>query len=73
MSYFNSKTNQDLVEIFNNQVGNKGWVSAKAVFLQNLKNEFIHRHIDISNVLNETGGFNLNQNVNLINNKLVVI
>lgn len=73
MSYFNSKSNQDLVEIFNQQVRNRGWGSAKASFLQNLKNEFVKRGIDISSVINETGGFNLSSNVNLTNNKLLVV
>lgn len=73
MSYFNSKSNQDLVEIFNQQFRNRGWGSAKASFLQNLKNEFVKRGIDISSVINETGGFNLSSNVNLTNNKLLVV
>lgn len=39
---------QELVDIFNQSVGNRGWTSMRAVYDQMLIQEFMRRGIDIS-------------------------
>lgn len=60
-----------LVTRFNREVGNRGWVSARAYFLEALRNQFANRGIDYSIVKNETGGFNLDKKVILSGRKLI--
>lgn len=59
-----------LVACFNREVGNRGWVSARAYYLAALRNQFEYREIDFSIVKNETGGFNLANKVVLIDRRL---
>ena len=47
---FEEKTNEELVQLFNKEVGVKGWVSIRAAYLQALMEVFISRGIDISSV-----------------------
>lgn len=63
-------SDQALVERFNREVGNRGWVSARACFLAALRNQFEYRAIDYALVKNETGGINLAKKVVLIDGKL---
>lgn len=46
-------TDQELVNRFNQEVGNQGWVSARAHFLKALTNQFESREIDYSIIKNE--------------------
>jgi len=70
---FSVCTDEELVKLFNDDVNKPGWVQARAIFLHQLREEFVRRNIDISAVLNESGGFNLNRKVTLLKNRLVVI
>jgi hypothetical protein len=54
-----SKTPEQLVELFNKEVGVTHWVSARSRFLHALRDAFERQGIDYSRVTNETGGFNL--------------
>ena len=64
---------EELLEIFNKEVGGRGWTSARAFFLVELGNAFRKLEVDISEVTNDSGGFNLNRKAILKANKLVVI
>lgn len=68
-----ANSNEELVNLFNKEVDNSGWVSARPIFLQALRNELMVRGINISNVINETGGFNLSKKVELKENTLVTV
>ena len=65
--------NEELLEIFNKEVGGRGWTSARAFFLVELGNAFRKLEVDISEVTNYSGGFNLNRKAIMKANKLVVI
>ncbi len=43
---FIEKSDQDLVDIFNNEVGNSGWGSTRAKFLSELREEMLGRRLD---------------------------
>jgi hypothetical protein len=64
---------EELLEIFNKEVGGRGWTSARAFFLEELRNAFRKLEVDITEVTNYSGGFNLNRKVIMKANKLVVI
>ena len=70
---FENRSNEEIVEAFNAQVGVLGWVRARGVYLETLREEFKNRKIDISVVKNESGGFNLNQRVKLDINKRALV
>jgi len=52
---FDSLTDLELVDCFNQQVGNSGWGSAKAIYLAVLHNGFITRRFDYSIIGNQVG------------------
>lgn len=72
---FQVKSDEELILSFNKEVGNKGWVSARAIFLDELKKEFIRREWDFSVLANESGGFNLGDGnqVYLSDNRLKLV
>ena len=45
-----SLTDEQLVECFNREVGNRGWVSARGYFIVSLVREFEKRQIDCSSI-----------------------
>ena len=59
---FRSATTQKLVDAYNSQVGNRGWVSAKGRYLYALYHELKFRKIDIS-VIDTGTGMRLDQRV----------
>ncbi len=61
---FRSATTAELVDAFNSQVGNPGWVSAKGRYLLALYHEFKRRGIDIS-VIDTGNGMNMDRHVRL--------
>ncbi len=67
---FDSQTDEELVQSFNREVGNKGWTFARSVYLSCLREALFQRTIDISVVSNESGGLHLDKQVKLINKSL---
>lgn len=57
------KSPEQLTEIFNREVGCRGWTYTRSVFLHELKNAFSKAGVDYSCVQNSSGGFNLNRKV----------
>ena len=41
----------ELIDRFNQEVGNQGWGNARAAFLYALRNEFLSRDIDASKIM----------------------
>ena len=66
---FQEKTDQELIAIFNQYVGNKGWCSAKAVCIAALREEITKRNFDNTSII-IAGGLKLNKRVMLIGNRL---
>lgn len=48
-----SLSDQEVINSFNKEVGNTGWVAARAHFLKALTNQFESREIDYSIIKNE--------------------
>lgn len=48
-----SLLDQEVINSFNKEVGNTGWVAARAHFLKALTNQFESREIDYSIIKNE--------------------
>ena len=66
---FQEKTDQELIAIFNQYVGNRGWCSAKSVYLAALREEITKRDFDNTGII-ISGGLNLSKRVVLIANRL---
>jgi hypothetical protein len=72
-SYFATMTKEELVDRFNHEVGNKGWVSARAIYLSELRSAMINIGLDLSAVTNESGGFNLDRHIEVRDDTVVII
>ena len=48
LARFKAFTDQELIDAFNREVGNPGWVSARGSYLAALHDEFKHRGFDFS-------------------------
>jgi acetolactate synthase regulatory subunit len=64
---------EELVERFNREVGNRGWVSTRAIYLSELRSAMENAEINIKSVLNSSGGFNLNRKVELKEGNTLVL
>lgn len=60
-----------LVECYNQQVGNKGWVSAKGYYLAALYAEFRTRGIELSEI-GSRSNFSMQNEVDIVDGKLIV-
>lgn len=67
---FKEKSNQDLVDIFNNEVGNSGWGSTRAKFLSELREEMLGRAINFSLVA-QKDSLQLSKKIILMDDKIV--
>ena len=73
-AHFSAASNQSLVESFNREVGNNGWVSMRACCIAALIDEFRSRGIDISAVSNgRSTDFNHHVRLDVTGNRLILI
>jgi hypothetical protein len=63
---------EELTEKFNLEVGCRGWVSVRAIYLIELRVALTNARIDFSAVVNYSGGFNLNKKVKLEDNRFLL-
>jgi hypothetical protein len=68
---FHAMSDQELIEVFNREVGNPGWTSSRATYLALLREEFERRKFDHSAVTGN-GGLSLKQKVKLVGGKLII-
>ncbi|NLA64049.1 MAG: hypothetical protein GX857_12710 [Bacteroidales bacterium] len=66
---FQENTDQELIAIFNRYVGNRGWCSAKGIYLAALREEISKRDFDNTSII-ISGGLSLSRRVMLIANRL---
>jgi hypothetical protein len=66
---FSTYSNQELVNAFNEEVGNPGWVGARGAYLSALHREFKIRNIDYSEI-GDDEGLSLRHKVYLKDNRL---
>lgn len=62
----NSYTDQEIVYLFNKEVGNNGWTQSRAQFLSNLMTEFKNRNWDFS-IIGDEISISLKQRIRLNN------
>ena len=67
---FRGMSDEQLIGAFNGDVGNPGWVSARASFHAALREEFEKREYDYS-AIGDKGGLSWNKKVRLIDKKIV--
>ncbi len=63
-------TSEELVVRLNQEVRNAGWTSTRAIYLQELRNALINAGLDITEVVNESGGLILSREVELRHKKI---
>lgn len=63
---------EQLIEKFNKQVGNKGWGHARANYLEALRKELLKRNFDCGNIITNDV-MSLAKKIKLENNRLVTI
>ena len=63
------KSNDELIEMFNGQVGNMGWCSSKATYLLRIHQEFDRRGFDYS-IIGNKGGISFAHRIKLVGNKI---
>jgi len=61
---FAEMSDEQLIAAFNAQVGNGGWTSARAMYLSDMRAEFLKRNIDCS-VIGGVGGFSYKHKIRL--------
>ncbi|NLZ94551.1 MAG: hypothetical protein GX921_01845 [Bacteroidales bacterium] len=66
---FKEDTDQELIANFNKHVGNRGWCSAKSVYLAALREEISIRDFENTDII-ISGGLKLSRRVVLIANRL---
>ena len=67
------KMNDDeLIDRFNQDVGNPGWVRARASFHAALRDEFDDRNID-SSALGANGSMSFNKKIKIVDKKILII
>ena len=68
---FKYLSNQELIEVFNGQVGNNGWGTAKAAFLYSIHNELISRKIDFS-AIGDNESLSFKDKIEIKNDRTIV-
>lgn len=72
MSRMINKTDLEIVECFNSQVGIKGWTGATGAYMSAIRNQFDMRNIDYSEVGDSTIMSYIDK-VTMIEKKLIII
>ena len=68
LEWFKKKSDKELIDAFNSQVGNPGWVGARADYLSAMHEEFDNRLYDYSIIKSDDGGIFLRHKVKLVDN-----
>jgi hypothetical protein len=65
------KSNAELIEMFNGQVGNQGWCSSKATYLLKIHQEFDRRGFDYS-IIGGKGGISFAHKIELVGKTIYI-
>lgn len=68
---FKNKSDEQLIDSFNGQVGNAGWGTARMFYLSTLRKELENRNIDYSDV-GDKEGISYAKRVKLVGKKIVI-
>ena len=67
LEWFKKKSDKELIDCFNREVGNPGWVGARADYLSAMHEEFDNRHYNYS-IIGDKGSMFLRHKVKLVDN-----
>ncbi len=67
LEWFKKKSDKELIDDFNSQVGNPGWVGVRADYSSAMHEEFDNRHYNYS-IIGDKGGMFLRHKVKLVDN-----
>ena len=73
LDWFKKKSDKELITCFNREVGNPGWVGARADYLSAMHQEFDNRHYDYSIIKSDDGGIFFRHKVKLVDNKFELL
>ena len=68
---FEEKSDEELIDAFNREVGNSGWGTARATYLCELHRAFERRGFDYS-AIGDASGFSLKQKIRLEGKKILI-
>ena len=68
---FKSLSDEELIELFNEEAGKQGWVSARASFLAAIHNEFDRRGFDYS-AIGDSVSLSLKHKIKLVGKTIVI-
>ncbi len=71
LSYFKELSDNELIEIFNAEVNNKGWTSQRGAYLSAILVEFKNRYFDYSMIGSENR-LSLNNKIKLVSGKIII-
>ena len=72
MEQFNNYSDEEIIEVFNTEVGKGGWGTARASFLGALHEQLNSRKFDYTQI-GDKGGYSLKRKVRLIGKTIIVI
>ena len=67
---FMKMTDNDIIDVFNKQVGNSGWTTSSGIYLFCLETEMRNRLFDLSAVFNK--GLFFGKKIKLVKNVIVI-
>ena len=68
---FVSKSDKYMINVFNEEVGKKGWVSARGTYMAAIHKEFENRGFDYSAIGNKKS-LSFNNRIKLVKKKIVI-
>ncbi len=71
LSYFKELSDNELIEIFNAEVNNKGWTSQRGAYLSAILVEFKNRYFDYSMIGSENR-LSLKNKIKLVSGKIII-
>ena len=64
-------SDEQLIEAFNHEVGNRGWSNSRSLYLSALHDEFENRNYDYSDI-GELGALSFKNRVKIIGKKILI-
>ena len=69
---FKNMSDENLIDSFNREVGNRGWTGSRATYLSALHEEFDNREYDYS-VIGSKSEFSLAKKIKLVGKKIMIL
>lgn len=73
LAFLRKKTNEELVQRFNKEVGCRGWTSARSAFLSALRDAFEERDLELDETVFGKGTTSYKHKIQLVGKKVIPI